>query len=71
MEGKQPHYMYFLITFGEDSWGILIVIPCERMIIESLTIIRFSSAATALQEHLKAASSCFANTENLNEQDWF
>ena len=32
---------------------------------------RFSSAATALQEHLKAASSCFANTEHLNEQDWF
>ena len=32
---------------------------------------RFSSAATALQEHLKAASYCFANTENLNEQDWF
>ena len=76
MEGKQPHY--FLITLGEDSWGILIVIPCERMIIENCITatkfkpdIRFSSAATALQEHLKAASSCFANTENLNEQDWF
>ena len=31
MENKQPHY--FFIILGEDSWGILIVIPCERLII--------------------------------------
>ena len=29
MECKQPHY--FFIILGEDSWGILTVIPCERM----------------------------------------
>ena len=29
MECKQSHY--FFINLGEDSWGILTVIPCERM----------------------------------------
>ena len=33
MECKQPHY--FFIILGEDSFGILIVIPCERMMIRN------------------------------------
>ena len=71
MECKQPHY--FFIILGEDSWGILTVISCEKMIIGScitakvisLTITGFSSAAKALQEQLEAASSCFANNPEM------
>ena len=33
MESKQPHN--FFIILGEDSWGTLLVIPCERMIKEN------------------------------------
>ena len=31
MECKQPHN--FFIILDEDSWGILTVIPCEKIII--------------------------------------
>ena len=69
MECKQPHY--FFINLGEDSWGILTVIPCERMIIVNCITakVKHDHYMILLRlEHLEAASSCFANTENLNEQ---
>ena len=73
MECKQPHY--FFIILGEDSWGILIVIPCERMIKGNCITAKVMPdhymillCCQSLQEHLGASSSCFANTENLNEQ---
>ena len=58
------------ITLGEVSWGILTVIPCERVIIENCITAKVEPSPTlpVLKEHLEAASSCFANTENLNEQ---
>ena len=72
MECKQPHYFFIL---GEDSWGILIVIPCERIIKENCITAKVMPnhymillCCQGLQEHLEAASFCFANTENLNEQ---
>ena len=67
MECKQPHY--FFIILGEDSWDILIVIPCERMMIGNVYLLKLSLtincyfAVKDLQEHLEAAFSCFANTE--------
>ena len=73
MECKQPHY--FFIILGEDSWGISIVIPCERMIKGNCITAKVMPdhymillCSQSLQEHLEAASSCFANTGNLNEQ---
>ena len=76
MECKQPHY--FFIILGEDSWGILIVIPCERMIKGNCITAKVMPdhymiflCCQSQQEHLEAASSCFANTENLNEQVLF
>ena len=72
MECKQPYY--FLIILGDFSWGISIVIPCERMIkgncitakvMPDLYMVLLCSQS--LHEHLEAASFCFANTENLNE----
>ena len=36
MACKQPHY--FFIILGEDSWGILTIILCERMVRLSLSI---------------------------------
>ena len=75
MECKQLHY--FFIILGEDSWGILTVIPCERMINLKGNCITAKVmpdhymillCCQNLQEHIEAASSCFANTENLNEQ---
>ena len=38
MECNQPHY--FFIIPGEDSWGILTLIPCEKMIIVNCIIIK-------------------------------
>ena len=73
MECKQPHY--FFIIFGWDSWGILTVIPCERMIKGNSIIAKVMPdhymiplCCQSLQEHLEVASSCFAKLENLNEQ---
>ena len=73
MECKQPHY--FFIILGEDSWGISIVIPYERMIKGNCITAKVMpdhymilSAAKVCKKHIEAASSCFANTENLNEQ---
>ena len=73
MECKQPHY--FFIILGEDSWGILTVIPSERMIKGNCIIAKVMPdhymillCCQSLQEYLEAASSCFANMENLNEQ---
>ena len=73
MECKQLHY--FFIILGEDYWGILMVIPCERMMKGNCITAKVMPdhytillCCQNLQEHLEAASSCFANTENLNEQ---
>ena len=73
MHCKQPHY--FFIILGEDSWGILTAILRERMIKGNCITAKFMPnhhmillCYQNLQEHLGAASSCFANTENLNEQ---
>ena len=38
VECKQPHY--FFIILAEDSWGILTVIPCERMIVGNCITIK-------------------------------
>ena len=69
MECKQPYY--FFITLAEHSWGILTVIPCERMIIGNCITATKIKPDHYLQEYLEAASSSFANTEILNEQVWF
>ena len=73
MECQQLHY--FFIILGEDSWGILTVIPCERMIKGNCITAKVMPGhymillcCQNLQKHLEAASSYFANTENLNEQ---
>ena len=73
MECKQPHF--FFIILGEASWGILTVIPCERMKKGNCITAKVMAdhymiplCCQSLHEHLEAASSCFANTENLNEQ---
>ena len=72
MECKQPHY--FFIILSEDSWDILTAIPCESMIKGNCITARVMPdnymiflCCQSLQEHIEAASSCFANTENLNE----
>ena len=62
MECKQLHYFFF--TLGEDSWGILTVIPCERMIIGNCII------AKVKPDHYMILIETFANTENLNEQNY-
>ena len=73
MECKQSYY--FFIILGEDSCDILIVIPCERMIRRNCITAKIKPdhymillCCHSLQEHLEAASSCFSNTEILNEQ---
>ena len=70
MECKQPHCFFFIL--GEESFGILTVIPCERMIIGNCITAMVKPEHYMIplccQEHLEAVSSCFANTENLNEQ---
>ena len=72
MDCKQPHYVFIILD--EDSWCIITTTLCERMIIGNCITATvkpdyyISSATKVLQEHLKAASSCFANTENLYEQ---
>ena len=58
MECKQPHYFFTIL--GEYSWGILTAIPCV------LRLCLILLCCQSLQEHTEAASSCFANTENLN-----
>ena len=73
MECKQPHYFFIL---GEDSWGILKEVPCERIIIGNCITAKVKPdhymillcCKSSLKEHLEAASPRFANTENLNEQ---
>ena len=55
MEGKQSHY--FLISLGEDSWGILKIIPCVRMIIENcITATKFKP------DHYKILLCCHSPT---------
>ena len=68
MECKQPHY--FFIILGEDSLDILTVHVIVNCIIAKVMPDNYMIllCCQSLQEHLEAASSCFANTENLNEQ---
>ena len=63
MECKQSHY--FFVILGEDSLGILTVIPCERMIIGNCITANVKPdhymillCCQSLQEHFEAASSC-------------
>ena len=49
MECKQPHY--FFIILSEDSWGILTVIPCERMIIGNCITAKVNSPAAKVYKY--------------------